>query len=149
MTRINAGIKPAILCDQHLLAEYREIIRVFDLYRKSKQKNKFSKIPTNFTLGTGHVLFFINKLQFIENRFKKLKNELIYRNYIPTINLDIEDIRLDSEYFQDWEPTENTKELLKNRIIERINSMKKITMYKKITDKTKYINFLNKQLENA
>ncbi len=145
MTRINSGIKPDILCDQHLLAEYREIIRVFNLYRNSKNKNKFSKIPDKFTLGTGHVLFFINKLKYIENRFLELKQELINRNYILTIDLIIDDIREDS-YFNDWNPTQETTLILKDRILDRINSMKIITFNKQIVDKQIYINYFNSKI---
>ena len=50
MTRINVGIPPAELCDQHLIAEYRELPRLFSFVSKRTP-------PAAFTLGTGHVLW--------------------------------------------------------------------------------------------
>ena len=75
MTRINANIPPSHLCDQHLLAEHREIIRV-----RHVQSSK-SKAPAQFTLGKGHVLFFKDKLGFIFYRYKLLYAECKRRGF--------------------------------------------------------------------
>lgn len=75
MTRINADISPCRLCDQHLLAEHREIIRV--------RKFEFSKAkaPDQFKLGEGHVIFFKDKLGFIYERYKRLYSECVKRGF--------------------------------------------------------------------
>ena len=76
MTRVNADIKPLQLVDQHLLAEYREILRVntVALNGISKHGLKYiSSLPNEFTLNTGHVKFFCDKLLFIKNRFESIK----------------------------------------------------------------------------
>ena len=71
MTRINL-VAPSMLTDQHLFAEYREITRLFALVRAACDKHPASairsKIPDSYRLGVGHVLFFYDKLGFIEVR---------------------------------------------------------------------------------
>jgi len=54
MTRINL-IDPSVLHSKHLVAEYREIVRVFALARKSQDEMHKKKVPNEYTLGTGHV----------------------------------------------------------------------------------------------
>lgn len=61
MTRINL-VDPAELSTKHLVAEYREIMRLpgnlaTSLNRKGK-KFDLKEIPEQYTLGTGHVKFF-------------------------------------------------------------------------------------------
>jgi hypothetical protein len=53
MTRINV-IDPTELTDQHLIAEYRELPRVFALARPLAPRER---VPT-YRLGAGHVKFF-------------------------------------------------------------------------------------------
>lgn len=77
MTRINAGIKPSQLIDQHLLAEYRELPRVLTLALKAANNKP---IPSEFTLGTGHVRFFYNKLMYLNLRYLSIVTELQQRN---------------------------------------------------------------------
>ena len=54
MTRINSAIDPKNLTDQHLIAELRELPRIFTAVNKRIEKGKlFDDIPEKFTLGTG------------------------------------------------------------------------------------------------
>jgi hypothetical protein len=76
MTRINL-VPPSELCNQHLLAEYRELPRVFRLARVLPDSEK----PPHYTLGKGHVKFFYDKLQYLENRFKELVRECLKRGF--------------------------------------------------------------------
>ena len=125
MTRINSNIPIKRLTDEHLLAEHREIKRLPACLRKSIQCNSINNIPNKFKLGTGHVKFFLNKQKFIYNRYKKIHEELINRGF------NIEDYSnnwkefIDTKYFNDYEPTTEEYELLKQRIIERIKSSSK------------------------
>ena len=93
MTRVNL-VDPKYLADQHLFAEYRELKHVPKALVRSLKTRKWAdiekEIPKEFTLGKGHVKFFWNKLQFINNRFIACKVELERRNYdISTIPYDI------------------------------------------------------------
>lgn len=82
MTRINI-IPVNELTGKHLVAEYRELPRVFALAAKAdKQWRK--RQPSSYTLGTGHVLFFYDKLAYLANRHKELVQEMLSRGYKPT-----------------------------------------------------------------
>lgn len=85
MTRVNSAIQPEVLCDQHLLAEYREMLRLISHSFKHKSDPK-TKIPSTFTLGTGHVMFFLNKGKFLLTRHKQICDELAKRGYQTTLS---------------------------------------------------------------
>lgn len=82
MTRINANINPMWLADEHLIAEHREIARLPKLASKALNNPNFGSknIPTKFTLGTGHVVFFYFKYHFTRDRYNLLYNECKRRN---------------------------------------------------------------------
>ena len=50
MTRINVGIQPVELTDQHLIAEHREIKRIPNCVAKGKYN--MEGVPDKFKLGT-------------------------------------------------------------------------------------------------
>lgn len=78
MTRINC-IKPSELVRQHLISEYRELPRVFSLVRKAQDKGlqpSDIKAPRRYTLGTGHVKFFYDKLGYLVKRQQALIDEM-------------------------------------------------------------------------
>lgn len=121
MTRINL-VEPRKLTDQHLLAEYRELPRVFWLVRKKIQENKEVIHWNKFTMWTWHVIFFYNKLLFLEKRFKSLVLECEKRGFnIKYSNYDISDIP--DEFKKDYIPNTTdikiSKERLNTKIIEK------------------------------
>ena len=76
MTRINANIPPKLLSDHHLMAEQKEIGRLPLLFRTRINNDKWpGDGPGLFTLGTGHLLFFMNKGRFAWGRANELKLE--------------------------------------------------------------------------
>ena len=78
MTRINL-VPPAELCDQHLLAEHRELTRIPNAVAKGKFHLKGQ--PTEYKLGEGHVRFFFNKLAFLKKRYDALHAECKARGF--------------------------------------------------------------------
>jgi len=83
MTRINL-VEPSSLHQKHLLAEYRELPRVFALVQAAELRGLrpgTAGIPAEFCLGTGHVKFFYNKLQFLTDRFYQLVTECKARGF--------------------------------------------------------------------
>jgi deoxyribonuclease (pyrimidine dimer) len=116
MTRINCGIPPAELSDKHLLAEHREIKRVPNLIRIGKYSMEGQ--PSEFTLGTGHVKFFYDKLGYLLDRYRLLHKECLKRGFNVTDYgsawLDVPPSMMGS-YF----PTENDARLIRERIRER------------------------------
>lgn len=117
MTRINSAIYPVFLTDEHLLAEHREIKRIPTLFAKGTYHP--SKIPPKFTLGKGHVLYFLDKPAFTFDRYKLIREECLRRGF------NIEDYSSNWDSYADFKGNEHIhtfeeKELLKERIIIRI-----------------------------
>ena len=116
MTRINVGIPPAELVNQHLIAEHREIKRIPNCIAKGKYN--MEGIPDKFKLGTGHVKFFYNKLLYLKNRYISLYNECIKRgfnvqNYIAAWD------NVPKELMNDYKVQDNDIKIIKQRIYER------------------------------
>ena len=124
MTRINSAIPVQHLTDEHLLAEHREIKRLpYCLERSLKSRSK-RRIPSEFCLGTGHVLFFLNKMKFVLRRYKELFTECCKRGFTVTdYSSNFENISMD--YLNDYIPTNTEKEILIKRISERLNNSPK------------------------
>lgn len=76
-------------------------------------------IPNDYTLGTGHVKFFYNKLQFIKDRHESLKTEGLRRGLnLTSITINLEGI---PEIFKkDFVPDEKDVILNLSRIKEKI-----------------------------
>lgn len=125
MTRINAGIDPALLHRRHLIAEIREITMVpASLKRSLRTKSTadiMSSIPKNFTLNSGHVLFFYNKLKYLENRFKLLCLEMLNRDYVADESRGLAFDVFDPIWYGDWSPTEEDNKIVWERIKLRIS----------------------------
>lgn len=140
MTRINSAIKPISLTDQHLIAELRELPRIFTLVSNCKNLNSI-KISNNFKLGTGHVTFFYDKTNFLLMRHKLLRDEYYNRYnkiwpYIP----DFPIIENQREYIPKYEDFI----ILKDRISERLLNSKQIPKYYRKTINVECaINLLN------
>lgn len=115
MTRINVAIEPAELPDKLLLAEHMEIKRIPNAVNKGRYNT--NGIPKKFKLGTGHVKFFYNKLQYLKNRYLSLHTEAVNRGFNVTDFSSSWDGCPD-ELMNDYSPTDNDRELL----IERISS---------------------------
>lgn len=121
MTRINL-VDPKELSREHLVAEYREIMRLPGnlqawLNRKSKAPD-FREIPAQYVLGTGHVKFFFTKFKFLQKRFESLVQEMVARGYNPKFR-DSTIFLVDNLYYNDYTPTEEAIELNRARIRER------------------------------
>lgn len=123
MTRINC-VPVEELADKHLMAEYRELPRIFTLvenrYRSYKPVLE-DDFPTHYVLGKGHVKFFFDKLYWILRRHRKIHDEL---KYIRGYNIKIMDIskKLPRHLFGSWEPTIDDIKLNRIRIYQRIES---------------------------
>lgn len=126
MTRINSAISVAKLTDEHLLAEHREIKRLPYCLQKAIKSGSINHIPKKFTLGTGHVLFFLDKMLFTMIRYILIRDECKRRGLNVTdflenwVTNDIPD-----NCKQNYTSTEEERQLLIERITERINNSKK------------------------
>jgi hypothetical protein len=87
VTRINTGIDPTELCDQHLLAEYRELPRMCPFAQKRIDRyGNAGPRPKSFTLGSGHMAFHLPFGAYLAERWHGLKAELIRRGMTPTLD---------------------------------------------------------------
>lgn len=120
MVRINI-IGPEYLSDQHLIAEYNEILMLFGYVKKHPHThfNQLHKIPISYKLGEGHILFFKSKLKYLERRHNIIKIEMKKRDFVCRMSVNSSDF--DKRLVNDWEPSAQDKEIIKKRIIEKIN----------------------------
>lgn len=124
MTRINL-IDVSKMTDQHLLAEYRELPRIVNDWKKRYSDVKFYKaIPNKFCLGQGHVKFFRNKIRFLIQRYRLIVDELLKRNFSvkQTSIVDNEIARvltIDGNQIT-WNPSDEDIEISQQRITEKI-----------------------------
>ena len=133
MTRINSAIDVKCLTDEHLLAEHREIKRLPYCLEKAIESGSINNIPNKFTLGKGHVTFFLNKQRFVVLRYWEIYRECIRRNLnVKLYNQNWLNLpqNILFENFRDYKPTLEERQLLIERITERImKSHKKVWHY--------------------
>ena len=118
MTRINVGVKPAELHNKHLIAEHREIKRIPNQIKKGRYS--LDGMPEQFKLGTGHVKFFYDKLKYLHLRYASIYAECLKRGFNVT-NFSECFENLPVELYNDYEPTPTDRELILERIKERLS----------------------------
>lgn len=118
MTRINCGVPVEDLTDKHLLAEHREIKRIPNAIKNGRYN--LNNLPEKFTLGTGHVKFFYNKLGYLLKRYCEIHQECLKRNFKVT---DFSDAwnNLPKHLMNDYKPTLVDKTIVMQRIKERLS----------------------------
>ena len=123
MTRISAGIKAKHLSDINLRKERIEILRVPNKVKKNKYSAKTTP-PTDFVLGVGHEVYFKNKLKYLHKRYNELTEECVKRGFNVT---DYSDAFKDlpEHLYNDWDDNiPKVKEIVSERITERLLGMK-------------------------
>mgnify|MGYP003966322225 FL=1 len=124
MTRINL-VPPKELTDQHLVAEYREIFMVGSSLQRSIASKNWSKtlanLPERFTLNAGHVKFFYNKGLYLDKRYHQLVHEMKRRGMDPDPNRQFKAEQWPDELWNDWKPSPRDKQIIRERIKERIS----------------------------
>ncbi len=125
MTRINC-VPPSELTQQHLVAEYRELPRVFGMVlgmiERGTTDPALAAIPPTYRMGTGHMKFFTDKLGYLLKRQKALIAEMQARGYKPNhTNPDNLLVGIPEAFHGDWEPDAAALEISRARIQERLN----------------------------
>ncbi len=118
MTRVNSGIHPRFLTRLHLLAEHREIKRIPNVIKSGRFK--MDKQPKDFTLGTGHVKFYYNKLHYLYQRYQLIYQECIRRKYKVEDYSDAWSDLQNTQYWNNWDETIEAHDLIRDRINERL-----------------------------
>lgn len=127
MTRINT-VEPRELTRQHLLAEIRELPRVFTMVKNWRSSGvnyynfkRLKKQPTEYTLGTGHMCHFADKLGWLAKRYEALCNEWRSRGYrIQQVSYEDLVEGLDSKFLGDYTVTTEALRINRERIKERL-----------------------------
>ena len=141
--RCNCGIDPKNLTDEHLFAESRELKMLPALFGRIGMKH-FGQTPTIFTLGKGHMLFFLYKWEYSLWRYSICVEELKRRGYNVISESNRWNIYQQFNCLEQYKETGKEANIVRQRIIERIqNSSKKYFHYnhKRIT-KEEAINLL-------
>lgn len=123
MTRINL-VPVQDLTDQHLMREYQELPRILGNVRKGIAAGKTPKnykIPGEYVLGTGHMTFFYDKLEFLRKRQDELIKELLNRSYNIQFVDGLDLSEFPDYWCNDYEPTVKAIELSRSRIFEKID----------------------------
>lgn len=119
MTRINC-VPVAELCDQHLLAEFREITRVPNQVISGKLKAHYPDQSAFYTLGKGHVKFFVDKCCYLHHRYELLTQECKRRGFnITPIFPDPLFLHVKKAY-NIWVPDAAALNLNRQRICQRM-----------------------------
>jgi len=124
MVRINL-LEPKKLSDQHLIAEYDEILMLIAYIKKFPL---IENIPDSYRLGKGHMTFFKDKLIYLKKRHESLKKEMKLRNFK-----------------NDWSPSKKDYSIIKDRIISRLKLKPK---YYRYYGEYKEVNFLVGLIKN-
>ena len=83
MTRVNL-VEPEQLSNSHLMAEYREMPRVFRRAILNSYKGRMPNecpIAETYTLNKGHEYFFVDKCDWLYKRWHAIRKELLKRDY--------------------------------------------------------------------
>ena len=120
MTRINC-IPPCELSGPHLVAEYRELPRVYKLAASAFDRTGGSTAghPAEYRLGSGHVTFFFSRLDYVRRRHADLVAEMLRRGYHPTYQHTPELSPALAPWANDWTPTPEAMALNRERIAIR------------------------------
>ncbi|MBN1386125.1 pyrimidine dimer DNA glycosylase/endonuclease V [Candidatus Woesearchaeota archaeon] len=135
MVRINL-IDPSNLADQHLIAEYNEILMLFGYVRKYPEA---VGIPSSYCLGPGHIRFFQDKLLYLKKRHELIKKEMKLRGFRTEKTIKLSEFP--RSLCNDWEPQEKDKQKIRGRLIEKLS--KKPDYYSYHGEKKGKVFFLN------
>ena len=120
MTRINC-VPVTELSRQHLVAEYRELPRVFTLARAAWARGDEPVVHERYFLGEGHVKSFYCRLRWLRERWWHLHDEMVSRGYQANLprSLGRDTVELPPEWQGHWQPNEADMEINRARIKER------------------------------
>lgn len=121
MARVNVGVAPKYLSDQHLVAESVEITMITGGLRSHKYKIK-GEVPKQFPMGKGHINFFKNKLIYLKSRLDEVNGEMKRRGFKPGTHIDLAEFP--KEFHGNWKPSLKDTAILRSRVVERLRKPK-------------------------
>ncbi len=149
MVRINI-INPKYLTDQHLIAEYDEMLMLLGYvkrYPKIKIVKGKSEIPERYCLNTGHMRFFKDKLKYLKDRHEIIKKEMRLRGFKTNITINLNDYP--KNLHNDWKPHKDDYQIIIDRITQKINKKPAYyRYYREYRDKKFLIGLLEKSIKS-
>lgn len=118
MTRINC-VPVEELNNKMLLAEYRELPRVYRQAEKAFQRGDTAEIP-DYRMGTGHVRFFYTRLGYCTRRHRELVAEMQARGFTTNYAKPPAELSVPRSWLQDWTPDYQAMQINRARIAERL-----------------------------
>lgn len=119
MARVNVGVNPKYLADQHLVAESVEITMIIGSLRKNNFQIK-SPVPVKFNLGKGHMNFFKTKIMYLKRRLEEVNKEMVERGFKPGTKIDLR--KIPSKFKNDWSPNMIDSNIIRKRINNKVNN---------------------------
>lgn len=127
MARVNVGVSPLYLSDQHLIAESVEITMITGSLKKDRWFIK-GIVPEKYCLGKGHMNFFKPKILYLKDRLTEVNEEMKKRGFNPGTKINL----LEVEFPQGnifgksyWDPSIEDSMLVRERIVERLKNPRK------------------------
>lgn len=114
MVRVNL-INPKKLADQHLIAEYSEMLVLASYIKKYP---KIEKLPKKYCLGKGHMIFFKDKLIYLKNRHELIKKEMKKRGFKAIKKINLNHFKKDNK--GNWHPKKADFKIIKKRLIQKL-----------------------------
>jgi len=121
MARVNVGLNPRYLSDQHLIAESVEITMITGSLRKDGYQIK-GQVPDKFCLGTGHINFFKPKLNYLRLRLREVNDELERRGFKHDRKIADFGEFFNMNLTKNWTPSQRDSNIVKERIIDRLKN---------------------------
>ncbi len=125
MVRVNL-INPKSLSDQHLVAEYDEILMLISYIKKFPNTKD---IPQEYCLGKGHMKFFKDKVLYLKARHEEIKKEMKKREFKTNKTISLDGFR--KENLTNWKPKKADVEIITKRLSEKLRKKPKFYRYYK------------------
>lgn len=119
MTRINL-LPVETLCDQHLLAEHRELKRIPNCLLSGSLKYDYADRSPTYVLGAGHVKFFTNKLGWLQKRYDLLHNECKKRGFNVAYHFRTAELIERGFTFNDWKASDDEIKINLDRVTAKM-----------------------------
>ena len=123
MVRVNL-FPPKKLSDQHLVAEYNEILMLVAYLKKYPFPETQ---PKNYCLGKGHMKFFAGKLKYLKKRHELIRKEMQNRGFITRKKILLSNFS--KKLIFDWQPREKDFAIIRKRITEKLRLKKDFYRY--------------------
>lgn len=121
MARVNVGVNPKFLSDQHLIAEAVETVMIVNGFKMNNWSIK-GQIHDQFVLGAGHINFFKPKLLYLQRRLNDLNAEITRRGFKVGNTIDLPNLPQVKRFCQGWAPSTRDTKIVRKRIVERLTA---------------------------